>query len=415
MEKKNCLKCGITFSTNNSRKVYCKVSCKVLDHRKRNNIAEPEFLSGKKVSGSQMNTQTIEKEREVSFKEVNPDYDYAINMVNHWENHYKGLQSRKEGLIKKINSTLNHNTALKSALIGMATGHTLSDKDLKTGNAIVFGLLGLFIGKSIENQEEQNRINRLNEMKREINGIDDQINHALINKQYFSGNSTSLPKYIEKTRIETYLETIPYTSFEEIAISIPIDEPIKLKRESSGNNKTITTLEDFQKVEFKTLKMSDEYRELFGNPHENFSMLVYGESGNGKSTWSINLAEYLANNHGKVLFNSSEEGLGETLKRKLANKNSQYLHLSECKNFEDLKTALPKKGTYRFLVIDSVNDMNLTVKDLKELKNADDKRAIIFIMQATKGGEYKGDSAFRHEADYMIKLENYIPICEKKR
>jgi hypothetical protein len=301
-------------------------------------------------------------------------------------------------------------------MFGLAAGHTLSNDNLKTQNAIIFGLLGLVVGKTIESQEEQNRINKLNDIKREINSLDDSINNALISKQHFITTSSALPKFIEKKRTETYFETIPYTDFEEIKIPVLVAQPIKLeKEERSKSNHQVMSLQDFQKIEFNNLEMSEEYKNLFGNPPENFNMLVYGESGNGKSTWSINFAEYLANNHGKVLFNSSEEGLGETLKRKLVDKKSQHLDLSQCKNFESLKGILPKKGKYRFVFIDSINDMNLTVKDLKELRAMDENRAIIFIMQATKGGEYKGDSGFRHEADYVIKLENYNPICEKQR
>jgi hypothetical protein len=416
MVKKNCLKCGNSFETNNSRKVYCKNSCKVLHHRKRNNIDEPDFLTTKKEPKPKLRTQTVEKEREVAFKEPNPDHEHALANANHWETHYNGLQSRKETLIKKLDSILNHDTVLKSGLIGLAAGHTLSDDRVKTQNAVIFGLLGLVIGKTIESQEEYTRVNKLNEIKREINGLDDEINNALISKQYFLTASYALPKFIEKTRKETYLETVPYTDFEELKVPVPVIQPIKLEREEKNKSGVhVMSLQDFQKVEFNNLEMSNEYKNLFGNPPENFCMLVYGESGNGKSTWSINFAEYLANNHGKVLFNSSEEGLGETLKRKLIDKSSRYLDLSQCKNFENLKATLPKKGKYRFLFIDSVNDMNLTVKDLKELRTMDDKRAIIYIMQATKGGEYKGDSGFRHEADYVIKLDNYTPICEKKR
>jgi hypothetical protein len=416
MIKKNCLKCENSFETTNPRKVYCKNSCKVLDHRKRNNIDEPDFLTTKKEPKPKLRTQTVEKEREVSFKEPNPDYEHVLANANHWETHYDGLQSRKETLIKKLDSILSHDTVLKSGLIGLATGHTLSDDKLKTQNAIIFGLLGLVVGKTIENQEEHKRINRLNEIKREINGLDDEINNALISKHHFLTASSALPKFLEKTRKETYLETVPYTDFEEIKVPISIAQPIKLEREEKNKiNHHVMSLQDFQKVEFNNLEMSEEYKSLFGNPPENFCMLVYGESGNGKSTWSINFAEYLANNHGKVLFNSSEEGLGETLKRKLIDKNSQYLDLSQCKNFENLKAALPKKGKYRFLFIDSINDMNLTVRDLQELRAMDDKRAVIYIMQATKAGTYRGDVGFRHEADYVIKLENYNPICEKKR
>lgn len=410
MTKKNCLKCGSSFETKNSRKVYCKTSCKVLHHRKLNNIDEPEFLTIKK---DKLKTQTVEKQREVIFKEPNPDYVKVMDNANHWNTHYNSLQTKKDGLITKFNSILNHNTVLKSALLGATVGHTLSDDRLKTKNAVIFGLLGLFIGKEVENQEEHKRIIKLNEIKRQINSLDNEINNALISKQYFVTNSFTLPKFIEKTKIENYTETIPYTNLEKIKIPIPLAEPIKL--EKSKNNNEIVRLQDFQKTEFKNLEMSDEYKNLFGNPPENFTMLVYGESGNGKSTWTIKLAEYLANRHGRVLFNSSEEGLGNTLKRKLTDLKSEYLDLSEYKNFESLKAGLPRKGKYRFLVIDSINDMNLSVKELKEIKNNDSNRAIIYIMQATKGGEYKGDSAFKHEADYVIKLDNFNPICEKKR
>lgn len=69
----------------------------------------------------------------------------------------------------------------------------------------------------------------------------------------------------------------------------------------------------------------------------------------------------------------------------------------------------------RFLVIDSINDMGMSIDDLKELIALDSQRAIIYVMQATKSGTFKGENDFAHEADIRIKVENYIPVIEKNR
>jgi predicted ATP-dependent serine protease len=138
---------------------------------------------------------------------------------------------------------------------------------------------------------------------------------------------------------------------------------------------------------------------------------------NGKSTYAVKLADFLSKNFGRVLFNSSEEGLSTSLQNKTKKLTSNMLDFSFYKTYKELRSYLKKSDTLkpRFVVIDSINNMGMDINDLKDLIALDNQRAIIYVMQATKSGTFKGENDFAHEADIRIKVENYAPNVEKNR
>jgi hypothetical protein len=74
-----------------------------------------------------------------------------------------------------------------------------------------------------------------------------------------------------------------------------------------------------------------------------------------------------------------------------------------------------KTSNCRFVVLDSVNHMNLTPENVEELRNMDKTRGFISIHQVTKTGDFKGDNKFLHNCDIEIVVDNYTPTTKKSR
>jgi len=59
---------------------------------------------------------------------------------------------------------------------------------------------------------------------------------------------------------------------------------------------------------YHTLPFTGTWAQSFGTPSDPFHMLVYGHPKNGKTTFMMRFAKYLAINFGKVFYSSIEEG-----------------------------------------------------------------------------------------------------------
>ena len=193
---------------------------------------------------------------------------------------------------------------------------------------------------------------------------------------------------------------------------ITIDEEY-VEFQDVSNQKAIS-LESLKSKKFKTLEFTDKWQELIGTPEANFCMMVYGKPGQGKSYFTLELSEYLASNFGTVLFNSSEEGSSLSLQNKISNFNMENIFLGSANDVNSLQFLLTK-SPYKFVVIDSVNHMNITPEDLRKLRGLHPTKGFICILQSTKNGDFKGSNEYEHDADISIKIENRKPECMKTR
>ncbi len=171
----------------------------------------------------------------------------------------------------------------------------------------------------------------------------------------------------------------------------------------SGTGETIMRSTDIVKMEFQTLNFDGKFKELIGNPSVNFSAMVYGMPGGGKTTFCILFANYLASElHKKVLFATIEEGINHTFKDKLNRLEADHPQLI-------VADYLPQNLTpYDVIVIDSVNTFQLSPEALRNLRKQYPGKIFIHILQCTKDGKFKGSQEYEHDVDVVICVENGI-------
>jgi predicted ATP-dependent serine protease len=142
-------------------------------------------------------------------------------------------------------------------------------------------------------------------------------------------------------------------------------------------------------------------------------MMVFGSPKQGKSILCVQFAKYLSENFGEVLYVASEEGFSATLQSKvrdfsMANGNLDFANFREYSEIEEAVT----NGSYDFLFIDSVNYIRMSPEDVENLKKVNKRMAIITIQQATKDGKYKGDTAYAHNCDIIVKVKEGIAFAQ---
>ncbi|MDJ0363597.1 hypothetical protein QMK33_00415 [Hymenobacter sp. H14-R3] len=158
---------------------------------------------------------------------------------------------------------------------------------------------------------------------------------------------------------------------------------------------------------YRTLPIDERWEEIIGLPESNFRMIIYGESGGGKTTFAMELAVMLTT-LGKVYYNSSEQGEGKSIqdafkragvKEKCA--KGSFM-LADRHTFAEMVEYLEKKRSAPFVIIDSLNYMKLTEAQYKVLIEAFPKKVFI-IISWSDGKSPKGDHA--KAIEYMVDIK----------
>jgi RecA/RadA recombinase len=166
----------------------------------------------------------------------------------------------------------------------------------------------------------------------------------------------------------------------------------------------IMSADELRDYTYRSYPFDGKYKALIGQPARSFHMMVFGRPKQGKSIFCFQLAKYLTK-FGKVLYIAAEEGFSATLQQKLTEFGAvnQNLYFANYRNFEQIRENL-KGSDYEFVVIDSINFINLEPEDVETLKAENKEKAFITIQQATKNGAFRGSQQFAHNCDIIIEV-----------
>jgi predicted ATP-dependent serine protease len=173
---------------------------------------------------------------------------------------------------------------------------------------------------------------------------------------------------------------------------------------------------DFLEHKYDTLNFQGKWGEFFGNPSVNFRCAISGMAGNGKTTFAIQFAKYLATNHGSVVYISSEEGFSKTLKDKITIEGSasDNLFIADLKTAEEIKATI-KPEMFNFIFLDSLDNMHIDANELNKLRQFYINSALITISQSTKDGKMRGSYQIVHDSDIEIEVLNLEAVTKKNR
>jgi hypothetical protein len=167
---------------------------------------------------------------------------------------------------------------------------------------------------------------------------------------------------------------------------------------------------DLLNKNFSTYDFDGNWLESFGEVERNFRMLIYGDSGNGKTEFVVQFAKYLAE-FGKVYLNSFEQGMSESLKKAFMRNDMHEVQgkliIGDKDGYEDLYRRMGSRNSPKFCIIDSLDYMELTTEQYKELVDRFGHKSFIITawaagrrpkLQAAKDIEYMADIKVRvHE------------------
>lgn len=157
---------------------------------------------------------------------------------------------------------------------------------------------------------------------------------------------------------------------------------------------------------YKTLPINSQWVDIIGLPESNFRMIIYGESGGGKTTFAMKLAVMLTD-LGKVYYNSSEQGEGKSIqdafrRAGVADCPKGSFMLADRHTFLEMMDTLGKKRSAQFVFIDSLNYLNLTKTQYQTLVETFPKKVFI-IISWSEGKRPLGDNA--RAIEYMVDIK----------
>lgn len=165
------------------------------------------------------------------------------------------------------------------------------------------------------------------------------------------------------------------------------------------------TIRNVLRERYKTFALEGAWRAAFAQPETTGTWIVWGNSGNGKSSFVMQLCKELTK-YGKVLYNSLEEGSSLTLQQSLQRHNMHEvagkMHIV-CEPLSDLLVRLEKRGAPRIIVIDSLQFTQMNYKDYVEIKTAHRDKLFIYISHA-EGKTPSGATARRIKYDASLKI-----------
>lgn len=175
--------------------------------------------------------------------------------------------------------------------------------------------------------------------------------------------------------------------------------------------KRALNIQDIANYNPEVLDFKGEFLASFGKPELSGSWLIWGNSGNGKTRFALQLAKYFARFE-KTAYNSLEEGLSLSMQQAvmsvgMSDVSRKFVFLDK-EPVEDLSNRLKKPRSPKIVVIDSLQYTGLTYESYKQLIQAHRKKLFIFVSHAD-GKEPKGNTAksIRYDASVKVRIEGY--------
>lgn len=173
------------------------------------------------------------------------------------------------------------------------------------------------------------------------------------------------------------------------------------------------SVQDIISKKYKTLEWSETWVKAFTKPESTGVWFIWGNSGNGKSSFTMQLTKELAK-LGPVLYNSLEEGSRLTMRDNLLRTGilevkNKVLIASE--SMIELDERLSKRKAPKFVIIDSIQYAGINFPFYKKFKEAHHDKLIIFISHAsgTKPVSRPAESV-KYDADLKIWVEGFKAI-----
>jgi hypothetical protein len=381
---------------------FCRSTCKARFWRKNNPDKSQKLSTSKIAPDSQINPASEELSkslRGITEHTVDPEVSAETAEPALPEN--SAEPTVEERIIRATQKRTDLNSQLQK-LSGEITGYENDLKELNDEKTERLISRFLFLTPQQRQQKREEIIPKLDSVRKQHSGILTQWTEALF-----------LLINLEEQKKKQPVKPDP----------APVKKDKPEQKSGSGkqpipqnSSSKIISSKDLKDKTFACLNFSGKWFEFIGKPAVVFHAAVHGKPGEGKSNFCFQFAFYLAENFGRVVYISAEEGFSKTLHDKLVANNAESVSLSfaDLRSFEEIKQEV-KRNDFHFIFIDSLDTLKIDAGKLKELREHYPNSAFITISQSTKDGKMRGSQEIIHDSDIAIRVENGFAITQKNR
>lgn len=171
------------------------------------------------------------------------------------------------------------------------------------------------------------------------------------------------------------------------------------------------SVSQLETMTFNELPFEGDFAELVGEPEISGSWLIWGESGNGKTRFALQLCKYLAQ-FCRVAYNSMEEGASKSMKKAFRevgmNEVKRRVILLDNEPINELRERLVKRRSPDVVVLDSVQYSGMNYRDYRALRSQFSDKLFILISHADgKNPAGRTAKSIRYDAFVKIRVEGY--------
>lgn len=171
------------------------------------------------------------------------------------------------------------------------------------------------------------------------------------------------------------------------------------------------SVSQLEAMEFNELPFEGDWQALIGSPEISGSWLIWGDSGNGKTRFALQLCKYMAT-FCRVAYNSMEEGASKSMKKAFRevgmNEVKCAVILLDNEPVDELKQRLRKRRAPDVVVLDSIQYSGLNYRDYVALRTEFKHKLFILISHADgKNPAGRTSKSIRYDAFVKIRVEGY--------
>lgn len=166
------------------------------------------------------------------------------------------------------------------------------------------------------------------------------------------------------------------------------------------------SVEQVLRTRFKVLPFEGEWKEAIGCPEMTGSWIIWGNSGNGKTRFALQLCKYLCQ-FGRVAYDSLEEGVSASLMKALQETSMMDVRrrfvVLDKEPIDQLMERLSKGKSPDVVCVDSLQYTGMSYEQYKALKERFPKKLFIWISHA-EGAQPEGRVAKKVRFDSNVKV-----------
>jgi hypothetical protein len=157
----------------------------------------------------------------------------------------------------------------------------------------------------------------------------------------------------------------------------------------------------------------------FGNLTNNFSAIIYGNSGNGKSSMIMQIVVFLLK-YGKVFYVALEEGHAATMQTNIIRHIPEEIEggisfADHNMDYDQLCARLHKRNSGQFIIIDSIQYMRISYEQFQSFKKKFPRKCFIYISHSN-GNKPSGKLAcdIEYDVDLKIQVKGYLGFVRSR-